>query len=125
MEEWKANSKLNEPEDGGTIFHRILSREESQIAEDTNCLPLKSIPSTAEITDCRGLGVRKETRLDKLTQSKHNHVSIFNSIVTSVYIISDRLGPFGSILYCLSERLRVIMLLYFCGIFWYPYCKQQ
>lgn len=32
---------------------------------------------------------RKETRLDKLTKSKHNCVSIFSSIVTTVYIISD------------------------------------
>lgn len=34
-------------------------------------------------------GGEERTRVDKLTQSKHNRVSIFNSIVTSVYIVSD------------------------------------
>lgn len=74
----------------GVQYEARLSREGSQFSEHTNCLPLKNIPSTTEFTDCRGLGVRNITRVDKLTLSKHNHVSIFTSTVTSVYIISDR-----------------------------------
>lgn len=68
----------------GVQYEARQSREGSQFSEHINCLPLKNIPSTTEFTDCTDLGIRKETRLDKLTQSKHNQVSISNSIVTSV-----------------------------------------
>lgn len=62
---------------------------QENFSEHSNCVPLNKKSSTTESTDFRGLGARKETGLDKLTQSKHNRVSIFSRIVTSVYIISD------------------------------------
>lgn len=48
---------------------------------------MKKTPYTMETTEQR-LGGRGRNRTEG-TQSTHNHVSIFNGIVTSAYIISN------------------------------------
>jgi len=86
-EECKANSKQNGPEDGRSTIRSKRLKSRAPVSRTYQLPAHEKTPSTTEATESGGLGAGEETGLEEPTQSKHNHLPIFNSIVTSVYTI--------------------------------------